>query len=149
MAFALKPNRRRIGFEDIVRGDRLRVRYTEGGSEKTAWLGDGSRCVSVTRVLVAEVDSLVYDRAWLSSDGVPVARRDWTDLEIIRLSEEVEVAPVEYNLDALGSAGGTWTEADLEVLADESLSSDDVAELLGRTVNAVRKRRRRLRGGVG
>lgn len=47
------------------------------------------------------------------------------------------------------NGGGPWTDADLAVAMDASLTPVQAAELLGRTPSAVKNRRGKQRGGLG
>lgn len=47
------------------------------------------------------------------------------------------------------NAGGRWTDAEIAVAMDASLTLVQAAELLGRTVSAVKNQRAARRGGLG
>lgn len=90
MGFSLKPNRKRIRFEDIQEGDRLRVRYTEGDrwEDQDMWGTPNSRrgtSIGVLRTIVSEAKMRPMESVWLSMDGRTVVHKDWAELEIIRL----------------------------------------------------------------
>lgn len=51
--------------------------------------------------------------------------------------------------DLAVNRGGPWTDADLAVAMDASLTPAQAAELLGRTASAVKNRRGQQRGGLG
>ncbi|WP_157897210.1 hypothetical protein [Mycobacteroides salmoniphilum] len=51
--------------------------------------------------------------------------------------------------DLAANGGGPWTDADLAVAMDASLTPAQAAALLGRTASAVKNRRGQQRGGLG
>ena len=137
MTLSMRTNRKRIGFGDIAAGDRLRVRYTEGGSERGASVVGGLRSISVTRTMVAEAAVMALDRVWLTSGGHTLVHREWDDLEIIRLSDEPMVVR-----DRTGKRWESWED---EALRDWSKSGKMVGLQIGRTKASVETRRNALR----
>lgn len=128
-----------ITFNDIQKGDRLRVRYTDGGQERTTRMTNlPHMSVSVTRTVVAEVEAKALDMVWLNRKGHAIVHRDWDDLEIVRLSK-VEPEPVTVR------SGEVWTAKELEALTDWDVPATMMAARLGRTVAAVNVRRSMLR----
>lgn len=133
-----KKNYEPITFGDIQKGDRLRVRYTDGGRERgsnKAYRPEA--CVSVTRVIVAETELLALNKAWLDEDGHTVVHRDWDDLNIVRISGEKVEVPVRI--------GEVWTAKELDALRNWEIPDKLMARKLGRTKASVSVKRSALR----
>lgn len=130
-------NHEPITFGDIQKGDRLRVRYTDGGRERNSNKSSGATCVSLTRVIVANTELLALNKAWLDEDGHTVVHRDWDDLSIVRLSGVKVEVPVR--------TGEIWSAKELEALRNWEVPDKIMARKLGRTKASVSYKRSMIR----
>jgi len=70
-----------ITFDEIQRGDRLRVTHVLGGH--TAYFTDDG---GVTRTVTAVAEVSALDKVWLNEGGHTVAHRGWKGMKIVRLT---------------------------------------------------------------
>lgn len=147
----------KIVFDEIRAGDRVRVRYCDGGM----WKGGGMRGgyarsgagSGVIRTMVAVVvEQAASGTVWLDAQGNTIARRGWTDMEILRLSggtvEGPSLGSMVDGVRAVGGAvrsGAAWTPVEIEALFDWGVPTPMLAARLGRTVGAVSGRRSMLK----
>jgi hypothetical protein len=87
--------------------------------------------------MVAEVEHLALDKAWLDRNGHTIVHRNWFDLNIVRLSGSRE--------EATNRSGEVWTAKELEALENWDVPDRILAKRLGRTKAAVSVRRSMLR----
>lgn len=149
MSYGWKKNGRRIPFDNIQSGDRLRVRYSEGGGAKfsnsTSIQGlTGVRnkgCVGVTRTAVSTAHFKALDLVWLDESGRTVAHRDWDEMEILLLEREGE----EYEPSSDKPKMGRWEEDEIKFLTDNWDRTDHwIGWSLNRPKMSVYQKRRNI-----
>ena len=69
----------RIQYEDIRKGDRLRVTYVEGRTRC------GTKDPSVIRSVASTAAQQAMGKVWLTPDADILVKKSWPNLEIYRL----------------------------------------------------------------
>jgi hypothetical protein len=149
LSYGWKRNQARISFDKIEAGDRLRVRYSDGGGVVAGYSGKGvqgmtgvvSKCVGSTRTMVSTAHFKALDRVWLDEKGNTVAHRDWHELEILLLERSGQPYEPDTNQKT-----GRWSSEEVEYLRDNWDKTDQQLALeMNRPCASIYQKRRNIR----